>query len=734
MPILGGSPLGLIGVESRPTKTGLSTFNGGRTRNVNVNLYNVGQETDRERMGKTNNQKGGIFSLFTGGNIVKPWPNISSTGALSEPRLGLSGGADENYKGLSRSTLHNNDVYDTSILNVIEKMANTYASLRPSDFAYLKNIGVFPNNRLMIARRFYGPMSDDIFIKGKQAMSTMITWVPQGENFLELQYGEEWVEANADFTEVINNIAQDLLGKSVAGSISGMLGAVPLPGFTEGITREILKSLGVYDEGSGKILPAGDPNLIKQAKRRKTIKYSEAGSGLRCACSIKMICEYEQKFISGIDPTIAWQDIIANAVRFGTSPGNSYGLSSGFGKKVISWVKDPGKIITEFATMISSAINKIKTEILAYFDEQINKASSSGEEGEEGGTSGEEEDDSEKETKALEEEKGLVSSMIDKIIGILGSSLKKTISKYLEEVKGIVYALSGMPSTPWHITVGNPLRPIFCSGDMYTTDVTLTLGPVLAFNDLPSSIAVSFTLQNARPWGMDEILAKFNTGHLRTVNVVADSATINPLESMGDNKYAYANGTAGTSGTSGTSANNVSNLSTNASPNSGSPSNTQIAVTETGASGTAGTAGTAGTVGQNAAPEKTTKENETQVIVNTNPNSKDPVVEGEKALATKTQTQNTSNTSPANQASAESKLGYTYEIVKKGPQKYVIVKDKAGAVVLETQPASASVNTDEQFIKEAKQAAGDSAVGTDESTEVPTTAAEENTDSYGTTV
>lgn len=733
MPILGGSPLGLIGVESRPTKTGLSTFNGGRTRNVNVNLYNVGQETDRERMGKTNNTKGGIFSLFTGGNIVKPWPNISSTGALPEPRLGLAGGSDENYKGLSRSTLHNNDVYDTSILNIIEKMANTYAALRPSDFAYLKNVGVFPNNRLMVARRFYGPMSDDIFIKGKQAMATMITWVPQGENFLELQYGEEWVEANADFTEVINNIAQDLLGKSVAGSISGMLGAVPLPGFTEGITREILKSLGVYNEGSGKILPAGDPNLIKQAKRRKTIKYSEAGSGLKCTCSIKMICEYEQKFISGIDPTIAWQDIIANAVRFGTSPGNSYGLSSGFGKKVISWVKDPSKIIGEFATMITSAINTIRTEISKYFDDLIDKASSSGEEDdEEGSTAGdEEEDDSEQEAKAIEEQKGLVDSMIGKIVGILGSSLKKTISKYLEEVKGIVYALSGMPSTPWHITVGNPLRPIFCSGDMYTTDVNLKLGPVLAFNDLPSSIVVDFTLQNARPWGMDEILAKFNTGHLRTVNVVADSTMVNPLESMGENKYAYANGTAGTAGTSGTAGNNVSNLSSAPAPNSASPSNTQIAVTETGASGTAGTAGTAGTVGQNAAPETTTKENETQVSVNTNPNSKDPVVEGEKAQATTTQTQTTSNTSSANQASAESKLGYTYTIKVEGSNKYVIVTDKSGNQVYKGQPSLQT--SDDILISEAKLAVGDPPTGTDESTEVPTTAAEENTDSYGTT-
>jgi hypothetical protein len=27
-------------------------------------------------------------------------------------------------------------------------------------------------------------------------------------------------------------------------------------------------------------------------------------------------CEWEQKFISGIDPTIAWQDIIAMVLRF----------------------------------------------------------------------------------------------------------------------------------------------------------------------------------------------------------------------------------------------------------------------------------------------------------------------------------------------------------------------------------------------------------------------------------
>ena len=53
---------------------------------------------------------------------------------------------------------------------------------------------------------------------------------------------------------------------------------------------------------------------------------------------------------------------------------------------------------------------------------------------------------------------------------------------------------------------------------MYTTSVILSLGPTLAFNDLPSTIKAEFVLQNARAWGLGEIMAKFNSGYLRTVD------------------------------------------------------------------------------------------------------------------------------------------------------------------------------------------------------------------------
>jgi hypothetical protein len=680
MAILGGSPLGLIGVLSTPTRDGLSTFNGGRTRNVNVNLYNVGKEADKEKLSKSG-KKGGMFSLFTGGSIVTAWPNIGKIGS-DTPSLGI---AEDDLKGVSRKTLHNNDIYDTSILNIIEKTANTSAQLRPSDFAYLKNLGVYPNNRLVIARRFGGPINDDIFAKGNPPMAVLITWRTPSEDFLEMSFGEDWIEAKADFTELLNNMAQDLLKMGGAGSAMGAaFGAIPLPGFTEAITRNVLAGLGVYDENAGKnMLPAGNPNLIKQAKRRKTVGYSEAGSGLKCTCSVKMTVEWEQKFISGIDPTIAFMDILSTCLRFSTSPGADYGLSKGFGAKLIGWVRNPRQMIKDFTSSLSASIKKAKDEVLKFigedFDNQIKDTP------EEDPNADSETEDGEKEKEPTEKERlegekkkmtDLVTKQLDKLIGALAGGLEKTVQKYEHEVRGIVAALSGAPSTPWHVTIGNPLRPVFCSGDMYTDNATLKLGSTLAFNDLPANITLDFTLQNARPWGLQEIIAKFNTGHLRVVNTQKDFTSLNSDELLNTNKYDYVTSSSGTSGTSGV-----------------------------GTSGTSGGGSVNGNVdnkvdSNSGAATTPTKEGQDSLTQNSDANSKESAVQGE----TKKESMGTSGTSgvagtsgnsktavdPLGDANATTKRGYTYEVVSRNGKVLfdidsivttILVKQKDGVLV-----------------------------------------------------
>ena len=606
MPVLGGSPLGLIGVKSGPTADGMSTFNGGKSRNLNVNLYNSGREADKAKLKKAGlSRKDGAFSVFSGGAAVKAWGNISTVGKEENAGLGL----DDSFNGITRKTLHNNDVYDTSILNIVEKTSGSAAALRPSDFAYLKNLGVYPNNRLIVCRRFGGPQIDNIFGIKSNPIVVLISWRIPGEDFLDISFGEQWEAAQADFTDIVNGIGQDILKMSPLGGAGGeMFSAIPLPGWSETLTRIVLAKIGVYEKNAGgDRLPAGNPNLIKEAKRRKTIAQGEPGSGLDCKVSIKVTVEYEQKFISGIDPTIVYMDILQNALRFGTSPSDNYGLSGGFGASIIAAVKNPKILITKVVEALKSAIDEVKKTVLAFFTEFVTEAKAASAEADAAVASGGEEEDPEEagapdpaelQKEADEKKKALKdaeegSNLFTKFFDTIGSALSKTVNKYEEAVKGVVYALTGMASTPWHVTIGNPLRPIFCSGDMYTTTVQLTMGSTLAFNDLPANIKIDFTLENARPWGLQEIMAKFNTGNIRSVNVVKDVALLNPSEALSQNAYLYA---------------------------------TQSGETPPGTQTPPG-GGTPATNPPSSTNDATSKEGLGNTSVNSNPNSSDPVVE-----------------------------------------------------------------------------------------------------------
>lgn len=502
---LGGSPLGLIGVKSRPDiRTGISTFTGGDSRNINVNDYN------------RNSNK---VSLLTGGTIQRFWQNTNIIGK----NVDATGKSQDNFKNITRDSLHNNDVYDTSLINIIEKLSfSTRAALRAQDFAYLKKLGVYPNNRLMIARRFLTPIGDDILTKGGSTpTSVLIDWKKEGEDFLSFNFSEEWEDADADYTNVLNKLGKDfsMQGGGKVGDFLGKGGgALPLPGFTEKFQRDILTHLGILEEGEetesgitigrSKPLPSGDPNIIKEAKRRKTIDYGESGSGLKGKISVNMEVVYEQKFLSGIDPTIAFMDIFNNILKFGTQESNTYGVSDEFAKNLKSYVEPGGinTLIEHITQAITGIIGKLKNDIKNILT-KLNK-------------------NPPEENEETNEETNEDPSTLDNIDGVVGDigqyikdNIQQTIRKYKYELLGITHALSGLPSGTWHVTLGNPLRPFLSSGDMIISGgVDIKFGEKLAFNDLPSVITASFKLESARNLGLQEIMAKFQTGHLRAIN------------------------------------------------------------------------------------------------------------------------------------------------------------------------------------------------------------------------
>lgn len=483
MPILTGSPLNL-------------TLNSEFTTSENVGAYT----TDGDELNSLFNRPDKNTIKFS------PW----STGSLSS-QIGKSSN--------SKRAIHSDDIYDTSLSNIIKqtseafyvkKDSGKYKSFNPTsggeifyplllkaaDFAYLKNVGVYPNNRLIVCRRYDTPVGDDPLQIAQNPNATLISWIPEGEDFVNLTVGEEWTQAKASFTDLFNEMGSDIMSKSFKDANKGtglgdMLGgglvSIPLPGFTEILQRKIFQKI-MGDETFEVKIPSGTPNLIKEARQRKLIGYDEEGSSLKGKISIKVKCEWEQKFISGIDPTNVWLDIIALVLRFGSSPSVFYIGNNDNVKAIEDYVyrlsNDP---ISAIKDLIGEVIDKIKSVA----------------------------------KELLEKLKNPPKVGVEEALAALQSGVKLVIEGVVEKYKvrfiGVMKALTGDSSTPWHITIGNPMRPTFCSGDMLCEEVTITMGPNLAFNDLPSSIKAEFTLTNARNLGIQEILKKFNTGQFRTI-------------------------------------------------------------------------------------------------------------------------------------------------------------------------------------------------------------------------
>lgn len=444
MALLGSSPLGLTAESTTSASNNIGTHQRGQVLS-DVNLYK---------------------SIFQNNGFV-PATNYTN--------------GDINAAG-------GDDSYDVSVSSLLE-YTDKYPSMRllASDFAYLKNLGVYPNNRLMVARRFPSGVPNDLTTISAPPLATLISWVPDGEDFIEVTYGEHWVDSEASFKEILNEAGKDLTTTGIGNIAAGGGGAIPLPGFMEGLQYDIMKRMGLVDDA--KQIPAGNPNLIREAKMRKTMKDGEAGAGVHCDFDIKMVVTYEQKFYAGVSPTLVYFDIVANLLSFGTSD-SYFQFNNKFGKGVSSIIND---LISGDVARITNAIGKFVKEFISaiqsFVKDLISKISSVVS------------DSPDVKTMAQSFANGLKDALVSPVI-----------KKYKIRLIGVANALTGTTSTPWHITIGNPKRPMFSSGDMLIADIKLTMGAMLAYNDLPAIITAEMTFKNARSLGGDEIYEKFNNG------------------------------------------------------------------------------------------------------------------------------------------------------------------------------------------------------------------------------
>lgn len=432
-------------------------------------------------------------------------PNVSTNkdSSTGEPRDNARG------TGVHQSNSPSDNLYDISTNSIIDYTQDENLpalKLNGTDFAYLRDLGVYPNNRLIISRRYPSPVENDLTAVKMEPLSTIVSWIPDSQDeFFSFSTSEEWTKNDTkdplgDLTDIFNSIFAKATGIDVKKEGGGVLGGVfkmfPMGGIAEALETTVTNYL-LGDESregtnfSYDNLPMGNPNFMGESSYRKM-------NSIRSEISIPIKAVYEMKFINGIDPSIAYMDILQNLLRFSSSQSVFY-ISQAGGEKVnsffnkfkegkwseaISIIVDSiivavGKVIGDFKSVISDLKDGVKSAF--------------------GGDGG-------------GEESGAKSALMQKLSGLTSFIGSSALARYRIEFSRVIPSIMGSSSAPWHVTIGNPKNPFFSSGDMVVEGGKITMGNTLGFNDIPTRLEFEFTIKSARNLGIQEIFDKFNVG------------------------------------------------------------------------------------------------------------------------------------------------------------------------------------------------------------------------------
>lgn len=417
-----------------------------------------------------------------------------------------------NYKGNSKTNdflpyTGTPDVNENiSLTEIIEWTQQNHPSMKLNygNFAFLDDFGKYPANRLMILRRYGSGVPDDLFSHQSKPLYTMATYYDLDNSPVDISFKEKWITFDDTFLSVLEDVIGIKL-ESVPG-VGGALSAIKSNPLAQDILQKVAQSLGVQTAGDNIY---GDPNLIYEAKIREA-DAEGIKSGLEADITIKFEAKFVQREIGGVDAEAAFMMIVAEAVHMGTS-NSRHLITKGAGAALNSFIKSLnsgdvgdffGKVVESIADLLSKAIEKL--EKLA---SNVVEAATTGN----------------------------ASLIGDALLNEVKDLIKSRYQRYRWKLIGAVGAMSGIPTAPWHVSIGNPKNPWFVCGNMYIDNCILEFGGELGYNDSPTELTVKYTIKNGRALGADEITSLFNSGKgriydtidkLQTVNVPNNNSTI----------------------------------------------------------------------------------------------------------------------------------------------------------------------------------------------------------------
>ena len=401
-----------------------------------------------------------------------------------------------------------------------------------SDFIYLKDYGLIPNNRLVTLRRFPAPVTDSLeFPTGTEvpAIAQAVTYFGEHSgnklnDIIGFGAGLKWKALNSEVQDVQGN--EKGFKDGPAGLIPGKLGSGlnTLNEFARGTTdktsgraQEEMKFDPYKDDGPYWNRVFGPVNVVTGTfARDRGLEFKKE--------QIVLQFNYSLQSYGEINPKIALLDIMANLLAIAYNNGKFWGgatryfpnleASPFFGDqnafyegRYEDYFKSASKQLGDFF----GGAESILSDILA---------------------------------NPLEALKGLGA-------GAMNMGLAKHAKQSQPEILSIKSLLTGAPVGEWHIVVGNPFHPIAMIGNLVCDDIIIEFGETLGQDEFPTELIAKISLKHGRDRDSGDIQSMFNAGRGRLyygrpgTNIDASASTKNSIVTKADERDAQNNNKTG---------------------------------------------------------------------------------------------------------------------------------------------------------------------------------------------
>lgn len=358
-----------------------------------------------------------------------------------------------------------------------------------SDFLYARWYKKIPLNRLITLRRFPFPTYDNLeFTDNKfKPISQAVTYFgePTGNDLKELtkMAGQiNWEQLEAEVHDVEGNeqgFDQNPFGGGNIGKVASALTnpqGQDLGGFR---AQQIQAQKFNNFDYTNKVL--GPVNVINQTYVRKR------GIGAKTEYAITF--EYELRSYNNINPRIAMLDLLCNMLALTFNNAKFWGGANRYfpNSQQFGFPGDQKAFYQgRYGDYMDSVLGQISVGGGSVFNQLGN----------------------------------MISSLLNLDFSALGGVAKKAAFRIMDlkraksrpKVIGFHALLTGLPIGEWHMTIGNPYRPIMMIGNLICKGFEFEMSDHLGADDFPSVLKFTVNLEHGRPRDKGDVESMFGMG------------------------------------------------------------------------------------------------------------------------------------------------------------------------------------------------------------------------------